>query len=971
MRHGIVVDRDEILDQLEKTLHAAVRGEGGCVVLEGPAGIGKSHVLAAVERKARSLMISVVSARSAMLDRAAPLNSLITPLRQSGLLKPDTPVLDTHGANRLHTVNVLGDVLERSSLRAPLLIKLDDAQWADELTALALHILVPRLATLPVLWVLARRPGTATVPAQEVIDSLLRDGARLIQLGPMPKQAVADFCAALLGTRPDATLLRLADRCGGNPFLIEQLLSCLQETNRLVVASGTASVLGGPLPSTFVTTVGERILGQPPEARRLLEAGSIFHRPFSVHEAASLLNRPVAELVPVVASTIGADILTESGSDLAFRNELIREAVYDSLSAPVRAALHREAAAVVQDERRSAIETVEHIIRSGSLASDGPGLEVAREAAAQTAAEAPATAADLILRVLDLLDEQDTARPELISDAVGLLAAAGRVTEAREIGEEAVRAGLDPTTEASLVLGLSEALKHAGQNDAVVEHTGRALARAGVPDPIRAQLLALQAHGLLFTSGAADADRVAAQAVVLAEREGVHAAVVFGLAARSAAARMTGCLADALRIARQAVAVADDAGGTARHRHPGLWLGRALTAMDQFEDAEAIYTSGQREADQLGTAWSQPLWHCYRAELKLAAGKLDDAEAETEVGLRVARQLQALQLSVPLTAIRSQIALRHGELGLAQRLIGEARGLIVQGVSVGPADLAWTQALLEEASGNPKAALGTLAGTLDRMRAESLLLSEDAGAAATMTRLALDAGAPEIAELVAAAAQRLADLNPGVASFAGSAAHATGLVSGDPDALHTAVRHYRLSPRPLARASALEDAAAAERMAGERWRAVGLLDEALATYLSCGVSRDAERVHKRLRGLGVRRSRPRAPRSPGGWSNLTEAELRVVQMVASGLTNREIAGRLYLSPHTVDSHLRHVFTKLSVHNRVELTRLYATWRERDGAPDTGGTGADPDLDDRGVRRLPALKRTTKSRDALAARRAAH
>jgi DNA-binding NarL/FixJ family response regulator len=166
-----------------------------------------------------------------------------------------------------------------------------------------------------------------------------------------------------------------------------------------------------------------------------------------------------------------------------------------------------------------------------------------------------------------------------------------------------------------------------------------------------------------------------------------------------------------------------------------------------------------------------------------------------------------------------------------------------------------------------------------------------------------------------------AERNPQVASLSGAAAHAEGVLRGDLGLLREAARRYQASPRRLARASALEDAGLAASAAGERGEAVDMLEQAHEHYAAAGARRDAARLEQRLRTLGVRR-RPRRPAGGAklGPASLTESELRVVELVAEGLTNRAIAERLFLSPHTVDAHLRHAFTKLGVSSRVELTR---------------------------------------------------
>jgi DNA-binding CsgD family transcriptional regulator len=114
--------------------------------------------------------------------------------------------------------------------------------------------------------------------------------------------------------------------------------------------------------------------------------------------------------------------------------------------------------------------------------------------------------------------------------------------------------------------------------------------------------------------------------------------------------------------------------------------------------------------------------------------------------------------------------------------------------------------------------------------------------------------------------------------------------------------------------------------AGVKKSATDSLTKALVLFTAAGATRDAARVRARLRALGVRRRLTTSERPPTGWASMTKSELAVAQLAADGFTNREIAERLFVSPHTVNTHLRHVFAKLRVNSRVALTRL-ATERE--------------------------------------------
>jgi DNA-binding CsgD family transcriptional regulator len=919
-RSSTLVGRQNTLVQLQQALHAASRGIGDCIVVEGPAGIGKSRILETACSDASELGMAVASGMATEIDRAAPLSTLVTALQNSQAPGLDVADLAVVGGNPLWLVDRLGEVIEEGVRTGPLLVTLDDAHWADELTALALRLLVPALSSSPVLWLLARRPAPARRSAQDAIEWLIGQGARRLPVGPLSDDAVEQLCSDLLGASPDRTVLAQAARSGGNPFLLEELLSALRDAGQVVVDEGVASLATDRLPPVFLDAVRQRLHDLSEEARRVLRAGSVLGRPFTVHEAAGLVGQSAIDLIPAATEAVAVGALVDNGAELVFRHDLIREAVYNGLSGPVRLALHREASSVVHAEGGSPMEVAEHLIRGGGV-GDERAVTVLRDAVDQVAPTAPGTAADLILRMLDLLDEHDTARPRLVADAVHLLASAGRVVEARELGENALHAGLDAPAEADLLLGLSEALKHAGHNRAVVRYTRTALSRPDVPDPARAKLMAIQSHALLRTDELADADRAGAEAARIARGCGEHPPLVFATAARSYVARARGQLDEGLAFAQQAVRDADTAGGRARHRHPRLWLAPALAALDRFTEADAAFEVGQREADELGTAWSQPLWHHYRAELRMAAGRLDDAEAEAEAGVRVAEQLDALALDVPLLALLGQVALLRDDLPTARRHLNRARRLVADGISVGPEDLAWRVALLLDSTDEPESALHTLSGVYGRLPERVYLLTQEPRAAARLVRIAQRGGAPRQAETVVAAARALAERNPEVTSLVGAARHAEGVLRKDVGALRNAVDAYRASPRPLDRAAAREDAALAENAAGRRQEAISLLGEAIDEYTASGSRRDAARAHRALRGLGGRRKAQRSKEKRTAWGDLTESEMRVVRLVAEGLTNRQVASRLFLSPHTVDSHLRHSFTKLGVNSRVELTRM--------------------------------------------------
>ena len=152
----------------------------------------------------------------------------------------------------------------------------------------------------------------------------------------------------------------------------------------------------------------------------------------------------------------------------------------------------------------------------------------------------------------------------------------------------------------------------------------------------------------------------------------------------------------------------------------------------------------------------------------------------------------------------------------------------------------------------------------------------------------------------------------------GLALRCRGLLTDDPDVLLEAVAAHRTGPRPYQLAAACEDAGIALGHTARADQAVALLNEAVAGYERLEAVRDVARVQSAQRTLGIPRSR-RAQRRPSfGWNSLTATEAKVVSLVAEGLTNRQIAERLFVSRRTIATHIEHVFQKLGHANRVEL-----------------------------------------------------
>ena len=910
-----LVGRADTLRMVDQRLTAAAEGAGACVVIEGPAGIGKTRLVTTAARRAEELGFVVAAGRATRIDRAAPLSTLRAALRRDARpLLGAAGTVDT-GQSGYRLIDRLGEAVEELAREQPVAVVIDDFHWADELSALAVRILVPTLQSSSVLWLLAQRPGAHSLAEVGGAD------ATILPLEPLDRTDLVELCTHVLGAPPDDGVLELAAGTGGNPFLLEELLVTLLSEGRVQVHDGLARPVGDGLPLGFVAAVQRRLRELSADGGSLLEAGAVLSGPFTVHAAAGVLGRPAAAMLGPTREAVAAGLLVDDGARLTFRHDLIREAVYDSLPGTVRQALHREAVAVLRREGSSGAEVTEHFLR-GAQRADESTLAMFHEALADIAPGAPSAAADLILRLLDLQGSNEPAHLPLIADAVRFLASAGRLTEARALAEQALAHGMPPAAESAVLIGLAEALKHAGQDRGAVEFAGRALSGTGSGPGERAHLLAVQAHAFLQLDDLSSARTAAHSAVELGRSAGADLAVVVGLCATSMVAYADGDVDGAMERAREGVAAAESAGGESRHRHPRLWLARALVAADRFPEAKAMYAADKLAAAELGTAWSQPMSHQFHAELELAAGKLEDARAEAEAGLRVAGQLNSAALTPALLATLAYLAALRGEPQAAAQLLARADACIDQGICALTEELHWERAVCYAALGEQEAARRSFDKLVGILGERPYLLVQEPLSGPWLVRFALAADDREAAGTVAAAAREVAAANPRVVSLHGAADHAEGLLLDDRDLLHAAVSAHRAGPRPLCLAYALEDTAGAERRAGDQEAAVGMLKQARGIYTECGSHDDADRVRRGLRSLGVRSpAASRTARHKSGWAGLTTSELRVVRLVAEGRTNREVAAQLFLSPHTVDSHIRHAFAKLDVSNRVELARI--------------------------------------------------
>ncbi|MBP2705638.1 AAA family ATPase [Microbispora sp. RL4-1S] len=907
-----------------EALRAARDGQGSVVLVEGSAGTGKSVLLARAADTATCAGFPTGRGAADELD-LAPLSPLRDAIRQiTGVVETDVAERGPMPVDlRLAAVRRLTEPLEKRAAEGPVLVALDDLQWADPLTLLALRCMTLDLGAYPCVWVLSRASGP--VPGStldRLYGRLERDGAPRITLGALDERAVAEVVADVLGAEPEPDLLAVAALAEGNPFRLVEILDRVKSDGAIEVSGGRARMASEP--RTGVRTIlRRRIDGLSPPARELVQAAAVLGRTFAVADVAALLGRPAGALTGALDEAVSAGLLLTGPDQMSFRHELLRGAVTETLSPPIRLALHREAGQMLLDSRGSAVPAAPHLILS-ARPGDVRAIRGLDRAAAEVLSFSPQTAVDLSTRALEISDPADPDRWERVAVAVHALTVTGRSPEAIRLAHESL-VSAPPAAAPRLRCALAYALLLSGRPSEAVAEAERVLAAGeGVPGELRgvaesALYLGLLALGRFWTgrrrAEAALADPARCGDTALA---GAHL-----LLAQCALA--DGKVADSFEHVNEAVRIASTGSVEPVERpYPRMLLYKNHKFMGRYDEAELALRAFTQEIERLGQYVHSPQPSFFRAGLSLAAGRLDDAVTEAQEGLLFSEELGGNGCDLAGLYVLAVVAVRRGDLDTAARYVDRWRTAhtdreILHGAAWGR----WARAVVAEARGDLHGAMDLLHPVHTDARELRWTLVVEPLTAGWLTRLALAAGDRRRAEQVARAAEALARDNAAYPALAAAADHARGLVEADPEALERAADAH---PDPWGRASAAEDLGVA--LIGDcDQRAARALERALDGYEGMGALRDAARVRARLRALGVhRRHWTTAERPNEGWESLTGTERAVAALVAEGLTNRQAAARMFLSPHTVSTHLRHIFAKLGIASRVELARLAAERR---------------------------------------------
>jgi tetratricopeptide (TPR) repeat protein len=848
---------------------------GWVLVVEGEAGIGKTRFLAEVSAHAAGSGFIVAAASGYELGQDHPFGAIAEALdvrstsedldrAEAARLLRRTPGEGEHLEYRL--LDDVASLLERLAIEAPVLLTMDDLQWVDSPSLLCLAHVARRLPHVRLGVLGAIRPGPRRPPVEQFLRSLA-GSVRRLPLGPLSPDAVATLLAELVGGTPGARLLDHVLGAAGNPLLVTELAGALRREGSLETRDGTVELGGEPLPASFNDLVTRRLEALPDRTWELLRVASVLGSEFSPADLGQLADRSAGELAAALEPALRSGLVQDAGDRLAFRHQLVHEAVYSQMPRPIRSALHNHAGHLLASRGADAILVASHL---GLGAADGRTEAVGwlRRAAQEASSRSPRIAVELLDRALELSAAGQPAREEMLADRAVALVWAGRTDEALRAAREMLAASMGAPLEGRLRFGLAHALLVQGLWREAAGELEILAARPGLPKVEAARLLGDAALARAHCGALERAVTLAEEAMRTA---GDELTTSIALSSLAVVAHFEARHRTSVEFSRRAVALAAASGSPEAEMRPApVWLGLGLVDTDQFEEAMAVLQRGRRRSEEAGAYWQLPLYDDGIATLHFYAGSWDDAVAELETCIALAEETGTLWWLVPASCMLAYIAIHRDQDDLAATLLAAARRQ-ARSTEFGSDRLVWVGALRREAVGDVAGARAMLEEAWQATAAAGflphhLIVGPD------LVRVALATGARSRAREVAWRTAQIAE-RTGVASAIATGLRCRGLVEGGAERLLEAVRLLRVGPRRVELAFACEDAGSRLAQLDRVSEAVPLLDEALAEYRRVGARRDAARIIGTLRSCGVRRPRvePRH-RSDGGWESLTATE---------------------------------------------------------------------------------------------------
>jgi ATP/maltotriose-dependent transcriptional regulator MalT len=949
-----LVGRAEELALLEGALAELGRGEWKAVELEGEPGIGKTRLLAELDTRASRREQLVLSGSASELERELPFGVFVNALddyvrgldpRLLELLDLDVraglgtvfPSLtslagqdDAVQRERYRAHRAVRELLERLTATRPLVLILDDVHWADPASVDLLGSLLRRPPEAGVMIALGVRPEQLPARLRTELDRAHRtDNLSRVTLAAMTRAEAQE----LLGPSIDsATAATLYDESGGNPFYLEQLARGRGGGQSVV----EVSLAGQEVPPAVAEALAEELACLSPLARLVLDGAAVVGDPFEPELAAAATAKDEALVLQAVDELLRRDLVrqTDVPRRFRFRHPLVRRAVYESSPGAWRLGAHERSSEALAVRGAPAIERAHHVERFARQ-GDATAVTTLREAGTAAAGRAPASAATWFGVALRLLpgDAPAAVRVELLLARARTLVATGQFAEGHAALLESLQ--LVPSDSVAMRVRLTTAcagIEHLlGRHEEAHERLVRAfdeLADAGSAEAATLMIeLSMDAffemdYGLMRswaerardTSAPLD-DRplAAAAAAVLTFATATDGASDEARALRSRATALVDALDDA------ELAVRLDA---------AMHLSGAELYLDQYREACAHAERALSVARVTGQSEFIPLADSILGQAKLLIGQLAEAGELLDNAVEGARLSGNIQALAGGLINRSMTALATGDLKTALTT-AEENSELTEGLDqslVCGAGVALASALLE--NGDPLRAANTLVASSGGDRLHLIPGVWRARALEVLTRCWLALGRHGDAADAASTAGTVAEaLNLRMAdAMAERAAAAVALDADEPAA---AAHHALASALACDQIGAPVEAALSRTLAGQALaqdgqleRAVRELERAATELHTHGALRYRAAAERELRSLGQkvhRRTRPGRPATVGTES-LTEREHQVARLVVDRKTNPEIAKELFLSPKTVETHIRNMFRKLEVDSRVGIAR---------------------------------------------------
>jgi DNA-binding CsgD family transcriptional regulator len=904
-------EREGTVSALRELLDAAVSGKGRALFVLGEAGLGKTTLLDhAVALAGNRLTVGV--GRADVAEAALPFGLLSQALEP--LLGAEALVGQARGAgisdpaaNRLYTVlQRLREVAVR-----PLLIALDDAHWADPDSLTLLRLICRRLGSLPLAVVATARPWPPETA--RAAEELAREGlVGLEWLAPLSTEAATTMVVERLGhLTPTEDVAAVVASCAGNPLLLDHAVAELEAGQALPERGGQRS---GSWASRLLLT---RFTGVGKAGEAYLQAASVLGRRFRPDVAAEM-----ADLTPVQAAAAqealaAAGLVIEAGEGWSqFSHDLIRLAVYDQ-AAPARTHLHEAAFRALVRRKAPSAEAAEHatLARLADPMALATQAQAGREALLQGA---PGTARRHLQAAISLGGSSNP--PDVFLDLAEALRTVGDNVEAGAICEELLgRSELPTSVRLATLSELAQAEFRAGQVEQAAARIDETLRLVeGEPLALAAEVLVDHAHLSVLRVGPKTALPLARQARTAAAEVDGHVRILAD-AVWAECAYLSGD-PSGLDVAE---AAANEARLTLRRTpevtqwsDPQVLYAELATWSERFVEAERLLIDILSEAERRRHPMNLFEGQFYVVELLRRTGRLEESLVVSDQLLESA---ELMPFSLPMAICQKALVLL--ELGR----LDEAGH--------------WYRRLEEETAGRPR--LGRAWSLSHHFQAVLALRQGDVETASAIFSMLEKSGrryellepcifpwaAPAIAAHLACGredrvAQVIDWLEPRAAVLparwpkavvaAGRAALAErrGDVDEADDGFARAVELHHPA-MPVARAEAMTDYGSFLLRRGEGARARPILAEARSLAEGCGAAWHAERAQ-----VAWRRAGGRARATPAG--DLTPQERAVADLARAGRTNREIAGQLYLSVNTVETHLAHVYRKLGLTGRWQL-----------------------------------------------------